>query len=144
MADRRSWAQESVLTPDTDRDSDPWWEAVTAGQLKLPHCLDCGATWFPSTPGCPECGGPRIELTASNGHGQLYSWVVVNRALSPAFSGDTPYTIVAVDLEEGARMVGRLLAGGDEPLRAGEPMSAQIYTAGGVALVGFARPRAAA
>lgn len=131
---------EGVLTPAVDADSDPWWTALTAGQLTLPHCRDCGATWFPATPGCPECGAFHVELVPSSGRGELYSWVVVNRALSPAFARDTPYTIVAVDLSEGARLVGRLLDDGDAPLRAGEPLTAVIYTSRGQTLVGFSRP----
>ena len=130
---------QGVLPPLTDRDSDPWWEALATGQLTLPHCPACGATWFPATPGCPECGEPHVDLMVSTGHGRLYSWVVVNRALSPAFTDDVPYTIVAVDLDEGARMVGRLLTDNNAPLRAGEPLGAQIYTVSGQFLVGFDR-----
>jgi uncharacterized protein len=132
---------DGIQAPITDADSDPWWAALTAGQLTLPHCPDCGATWFPVTPGCPECGATHVELIPSSGHGQLYSWVVVNRALSAAGARDIPYTIVAVDLREGARMVGRLLTVSDTPLRAGEPLSAVIYTVGLQTLVGFAIPR---
>jgi uncharacterized OB-fold protein len=128
-----------VLPPLTDRDSDAWWESLAAGQLTLPHCPSCGATWFPATPGCPECGESHVDFIVSGGHGRLYSWVVVNRALNPAFAHDVPYTIVAVDLDEGARMVGRLRTDDDAPLRAGESLDAQIYTAGGQALVGFDR-----
>ena len=139
MAEAELEAGDGVLPPISDRDSDPWWEALRAGQLKVPRCGDCGATWFPSTPGCPECGGSHVQLVVSSGRGQLYSWVVVNRALNPAFSTDAPYTIVAVDLDDGARMVGRLLTKGAAPLCAGEPLSAVIYTVQGQTLVGFGR-----
>jgi uncharacterized protein len=125
--------------PITDRDSDPWWEALDAGQLTLPHCLDCGATWFPVTPGCPECGGIHVALIASTGRGYLYSWVVINRALGQNSSADIPYTIVAVDTEEGARMFGRLFAPPDQRMRAGEPLSAVIRSVHGQTVVGFER-----
>ena len=125
--------------PITDRDSDPWWAALYAGHLKLPRCLDCGSTWFPVTPGCPECGGIHVELVASTGRGHLYSWVVINRALGQSMSADAPYTIVAVDTEEGARMFGRLFAPSDQPMRAGEPLSAVIRTLHGQTVVGFER-----
>ena len=74
--------------PITDRDSDPWWAALQTGRLMLAHCRACGATWFPPTPGCPECGASDIELTESRGLGHVYSWVVVNRTLSPEFAGE--------------------------------------------------------
>jgi hypothetical protein len=139
MTEQPLEATYGVVPPLTDRDSDPWWEAVRTGQLKLPHCPDCGATWFPATPRCPECGEANVQLIASSGQGHLYSWVVVNRALSPVFAQDAPYTIVAVDLDDGARMVGRLLGEGDAPLRAGEPLHAAIYKVQGQSLVGFRR-----
>jgi uncharacterized OB-fold protein len=80
-----------------------------------------------------------VELVASTGRGLLYSWVVVNRALGQIMSADTPYTIVAVDTEEGARMFGRLFGPSDEPMRAGESLSAVIRTVHGQTVVGFER-----
>lgn len=48
-----------------------------------------------------------------SGRGRVYSWVGVQRALTPAFEADVPYTIATVELEEGARAFGRLE--GSEP-----------------------------
>jgi uncharacterized OB-fold protein len=79
-------------------------------------------------------------LTESRGLGHVYSWVVVNRTLSPEFADDTPYVIVAVDLDEGARMVGRLLERADAPIQPGEAVCAVLYTALEQTLVGFRRP----
>ena len=42
------------------------------------------------------------------GRGTVYSWVGVRRALDPAFADDGPYTVAAVDLDEGARIIARL------------------------------------
>jgi uncharacterized OB-fold protein len=43
----------------------------------------------------------------------VYSWVGVQRALTPDFEGEVPYTIATVELDEGARAFGRL--DGSEP-----------------------------
>ncbi|HEY4024819.1 MAG TPA: OB-fold domain-containing protein [Candidatus Dormibacteraeota bacterium] len=127
-----------LVAPGIDADSHAWWAAVAERRLLLPHCLDCGATWFPPTPGCPRCASTSVELVEASGRGRVYSWVVVNRALSPAFADDAPYTVLAVDLEEGARMFGRLVGdAGDPRLGAGAEVRAEFYEAGGQALVGF-------
>jgi uncharacterized OB-fold protein len=128
--------QKGFVRPNTDRDSEPWWAHVAAGRLMLPRCNKCGRRWFPPTPGCPHCGSPEVELAPADPHGTVYSWVVINRALNPAFVEDAPYTIVAVDLKDGARMFGRLFMEGGTIVD-GLPVIAEIYAVNGNHLVGF-------
>lgn len=123
------------IRPWPDADSAAWWSAVDERRLLLPRCRDCGQTWFPPTPGCPRCASTSVELVEASGAGRVYSWVVVHRALSPAFAGDAPYTILAVDLAEGARMFGRLVGPG--PVTARAEVHAVFYEIGGQVLVGF-------
>jgi uncharacterized OB-fold protein len=127
--------QAGFLAPPLDADSRPWWEALAEGRLILPRCLSCGRCWFPPAPGCPNCGAERFEWIEATGRGSIYSWVVIGRALHPAFDADVPYTIVAVDLDEDARIFGRL-GPGVEPA-AGARVRAEIYTVEGRPLLGF-------
>jgi uncharacterized OB-fold protein len=129
--------QVGFVPPAIDEDSRAWWQAVSERRLLLPRCGGCGLTWFPPAPGCPRCGGAGISLREASGRGRIYSWVVVERALDPVFARDVPYTIVAVDLDEGARMVGRLLAPAGAGWCAGTPVRASFYEVEGQALVGF-------
>jgi uncharacterized OB-fold protein len=130
--------QRGFIAPSLDEDSRAWWEALAERRLLLPHCPSCGRTWFPPTPGCPYCGSTSVELLESCGRGYVYSWVIVNRALSPAFAADVPYTILAVDLEEGARIFGRLVGERRGELTAGAEVHAEFYEVEGQVLVGFA------
>jgi uncharacterized OB-fold protein len=59
-------------------------------------------------PGCPHCGATGRDEVEASGGGTIYSWVRVHRAADPALAADVPYTVVAVDLDEGCRMFGRL------------------------------------
>jgi uncharacterized OB-fold protein len=132
--------QTGFLAPSIDTDSQPWWDAVAAHRLVLPRCGTCGRYWFPPTPGCPHCGAPDHELCAVSGRGRLYSWVVVQRALSPSFQADVPYTIALVELEEGARLFGRLFSRINPSARAlvaDAPVQAVFYEVSGQTLVGF-------
>jgi hypothetical protein len=65
----------------------------------------------------------------------VYSWVTVHRALDPVFGDDVPYTVLAVDLDEGPRIFGRLC--GNASPEAGQRVLAVIYAVEGQPLVGF-------
>ena len=56
------------------------------------------------------------------GEGQVYSWVGVQRALTPGLEAEVPYTIATVDLAEGARVFARLV--GAEPTAPGGAVTA--------------------
>jgi hypothetical protein len=63
-------------------------------------------------PGCPNCGSRQFRAVPSSGAGRVYSWIVVHRALAGLGPDDVPRTIAVVELDEGARMIGRLVGGG--------------------------------
>lgn len=129
--------QTGFVAPSIDPDSQPWWDALAAHQLVLPRCARCGRYWFPPTPGCPHCGAPEHALSAVSGRGRVYSWVVVQRALSPSFQADVPYTIALVELAEGARLFGRLFNPADRPVVADGAVQAIFYEVGEQTLLGF-------
>jgi len=94
--------------PDVDADSAPSWAALRAGRVALQRCTACGRVRFPPMPGCPHCGATGFEEVEASGGGTVYSWVRVHRTADERFAADVPYTIAAVDLDEGCRMFGRL------------------------------------
>jgi uncharacterized OB-fold protein len=60
----------------------------------------------------------------ASGEGHVYSWVGVQRALTPRFEAEVPYTIATVELDEGARVFGRLE--GPEPTAPGGAVTASF------------------
>ena len=135
MPEEIDYRQHGFLLPSIDADSQEWWKALLRHELILHRCQECGRASFPPSPGCPYCGSASFTWIEASGRGTVYSWVVVNLALHPAFTEDAPYTIVAVDLEEGPRIFGRLLPG-VEP-SAGMPLRARFYPVNDSVLVGF-------
>jgi uncharacterized OB-fold protein len=131
-----SLPQRGLIVPEVDKDSAAWWAAVAEHRFTLPWCMACQRFFFPPMPTCPHCGSKSVTLCPASGRGRIYSWVVVNRALDHRFVDDAPYTIVAVALDEGARMFGRLVDGEPE---ADAIVSAWLYETQGQALVGFRR-----
>jgi uncharacterized protein len=122
--------------PGLDPDSMPFWTALADGRLLLPHCERCQRSFFPPMPSCPRCGSIAIELRVSMGEGQIYSWVTVHMALDPQFADEVPYSVVAVDLADGGRMLGRFLGDRSE-LIARQHVRLTTYTARNLSLPGF-------
>ena len=143
MDQRWCWSQVDVaaqqigfIPPHVDADSEAWWAEVEADRFALPLCNDCGQRFFPPMPACPYDGSRAVSLSPARQKGVVYSWIVVNRALHPAFTSDVPYVIATVDLADGARMFGRLFTDTGD-VTAGMPVRVRFYTAGGWRLVGF-------
>jgi len=130
------------VPPDRDADSDAWWDAVARHELVLPRCLTCKRFSFPPVKTCRYCLSTHISLEpVTGGTGEIYSWIVVHRALDPAFQADEPYTILAVDMPEGVRIWGRLLdAGAPTP---GARVRVAFYEVQGQSLLGFELAHAA-
>jgi uncharacterized protein len=127
--------QKGFVDVPVDADSAWWWAALAEDRLMLPRCDRCERCFFPPQPTCPYCGSSSWQAIESAGTGQVYSWVVIHTALNPAFAGDVPYTIVAVELDEGVRVLGRLRE--EIELAAGMRLEPYFYEAGGRKMLGF-------
>ncbi|WP_329436499.1 MULTISPECIES: Zn-ribbon domain-containing OB-fold protein [unclassified Streptomyces] len=94
----------------TDAESKPFWDAVTRGELLLQRCADCTHAVFPARAVCPHCFGTRLLPHTAAGTGTVHSKTVVHRAFGP-FAQQTPFTIALIDLDEGVRMMSRIVGG---------------------------------
>lgn len=99
--------------PVPDADTAAFWAGLTRGELLLQHCLSCSAVHYYQQGMCRLCGSTHLEHRAASGRGTVHSFSVVHRAPGPAFKDETPYAVLLVALEEGPRMISRLIAGSD-------------------------------
>jgi len=106
------------MTPD----SQPFWDALRARELRLPYCAACGRPHLPPGPVCPFCFDDRLEWRAASGRGTVSSWTVVHKAWFPAFAADIPYNVVQVELEEGPRLTTCVVGLPNDRLRVGLPV----------------------
>src|SRR5690606_20702017 len=84
--------------PTPDRDSRPWWEALSRHELALQRCDAC-ATWrWPARAMCGRCGSFDLTWEPTGGRGAIASWVVNHHSFSAAFA--SPYAVVTVRLDE--------------------------------------------
>jgi uncharacterized OB-fold protein len=94
--------------PVVDSDSQPFWEGLTKNELMIQQCEDCKKHIFYPRFLCPNCFSEQVTWTKASGHGQIYSYTVVHRAFGP-FAEQTPYVVGIVELDEGVRMMTRII-----------------------------------
>lgn len=95
-------------TPVRDGDSTPYWEAADRGELQIQQCASCHAYVFYPRSICPHCFRDDLTWITASGRGHIYSYTVVHRAFGP-FAEETPYVVAIVELEEGVRMLSRVV-----------------------------------
>lgn len=115
--------------------SQPFVDALARGELAYQCCAQCGAAQKLARLACSACGSARLDWKASRGNGTVYAVAVVSRAPSDVFRPLAPYTLVLVDLDEGARRMGHADAG----IAIGERVSAGFFEHAGRTLIRFRR-----
>jgi uncharacterized OB-fold protein len=89
------------------RPGDPWqrpfWEAVERDQLVVQRC-ERGHHQLPGGPACGRCGAAVAWVPAS-GRGTVWSWAVFHQRYFRELEEAIPYSVLVVDLDEGARMI---------------------------------------
>ena len=103
------FAGSAVSMPAPDEDSAAYWAALREHRILLQQCASCGEIRSPRMPGCPQCGSADFSDVDVRGTGSIYSWVVVHRPLGGIPAEQLPRTIVTVELDEGCRLLGRLV-----------------------------------
>lgn len=91
-----------------DSDSRPYWEGLAQGELRIQRCHACSKAVFYPRSICPHCHSDSLSWIVASGKGTIYSYTVVHQAFG-SFAEDVPFTIAIVELEEGIRMMSRIV-----------------------------------
>jgi uncharacterized OB-fold protein len=101
-------------------DSAPFWEACNRGTLLLQHCGECGLRIYHPRRLCPGCGGMQLAWEPGAGTGTVFSFSEVHVSFfGPEWESELPYTVVLIDLDEGPRMLSRLIGEDRSKVRIG-------------------------
>ncbi|WP_205521034.1 Zn-ribbon domain-containing OB-fold protein, partial [Propylenella binzhouense] len=111
---------------------------LAAGQLAIQRCRACARHIFYPRSLCPACGGGELAWVAPAGTGAVYSTTIVRR--KPEQGGD--YNVVLVDLDEGVRMMSRVVGLAPEAVTIGLRVRAEIAREGDAPILLF-RPEEA-
>ncbi len=109
--------------PQPDDVTQPFWDGIAEGRLRLQRCASCGRHVFYPRAVCPHCSSAGLEWVDASGRGTLYSYSVVHRA-PPGF--EAPYAVALVDLAEGVRMMTRLVDVAIDDLAVGQALEVAI------------------
>ncbi len=92
------------------------------GELRFQRCGACGRFRHVPREICAQCGSFEWTWERSGGRGKVFTWTEVVRALHPAFGGEAPYAPVIVEMDEGVRMLSRVLDCPADALAIGMPV----------------------
>lgn len=117
--------EQEVLQPPVPQrtpTSQPFWDGLDAGEVRLQQCAECGDWVFYPRSRCPHCMADALQWKQVSGTGTLYTWTRCDRPTAPHFAGQVPMWIAVVELAEGVRMTTNLVVKADTRLHAGMPM----------------------
>lgn len=112
--------------PLPDPETQPFWDAAAEGVLKVQQCQECANHVFYPRLVCPECLSEALIWKPVSGRARIYSLTVVHRA-APAFRDDLPFVVALVDLEEGPRMMTRILTENPDEPRIGDAVEVEFF-----------------
>ena len=95
--------------PETQPWSEKFWEGTKQGKLLIQFCKDCKSYIFYPRKFCPECWSGNLDWKQASGKAKIYTFSTAYSRGEPKFLDELPYTIAYVDLEEGVRMMTRIV-----------------------------------
>lgn len=90
-------------------DNQPFWDALSEGELRIQRCTACGTLRHPPRPMCAHCRSFEAEWVRMSGHGTVFSYIVTHQPIHPALVDRVPFATVIVELEEGPRLTTNLV-----------------------------------
>ena len=105
--------------PELTDENRPFWDACREGRLSMQKCRACGHIRYPISRVCPNCLSEQTEWVSLSGRGEVMSRMVFHQVYHKAFSGDIPYNVVLVQLDEGPRMFSNVVGVPNDAVQVG-------------------------
>ncbi|MFE1084524.1 MULTISPECIES: Zn-ribbon domain-containing OB-fold protein [Brevibacterium] len=101
----------------------PFWDSANDGQMLIQHCSDCGHQQHYPRNLCTTCWSEDLNWISASGRGVVWTFTVVEKPGHPAWAAEVPYVIALVELEEGPRLMARILDCAPADVRVGLPVT---------------------
>ncbi|OGT79054.1 MAG: hypothetical protein A3J35_05910 [Gammaproteobacteria bacterium RIFCSPLOWO2_02_FULL_52_10] len=108
-------------------------QALKSGEFHIQKCTSCGKHVYYPRVLCNHCNSPQLVWVKASGKGIIYSTSIVRQ--KPEHGSD--YNVTLVDLEEGPRMMTRIIDIAPEEIRIGMPVQGVVGDVDGQPAVVF-------
>lgn len=119
-----------IPTETPDSAERQYFDCLSKGLFMLPHCLECGRHHFYPRVLCPHCGADSLEWVPASGKGVVYATTTVRSKASV-------HNVCLVDLEEGPRLMSRVVDIDSMAVQIGLPVRARVDEVDGKPLLVF-------
>ncbi len=110
-----------AILPTPSAESAPFWAGCDQGELRLQRCARGGHLFYYPRLFCPHCGDRDLRWEVCSGSGTVFSHTHVQVSFyGPKWASQLPYTPILVDLDEGPRMMSRLVGPDRDTVRIGD------------------------
>jgi uncharacterized OB-fold protein len=108
--------------PTIEDESRPFWDAARERRFLIARCTACRHAHHYPRPFCPFCWSEEVKWENASGRATLYTYSTVYMNDLFPFKEKLPYIAAVVDLDEGPRVMTRLVAVREPDLRIGMPL----------------------
>ena len=116
-----------AIPPQPTKASAPYWEGCNRGELLLAKCNDCTRPFYYPRILCPHCGSQNLGWLKASGTGTVWSFTHVHVSFyGKRWESQLPYTPVLIDLDEGVRMMSRLVGEGRDNVKIGDKVKVEF------------------
>lgn len=109
------FAELRVAPPTPSGESQPFWDAIEEGRLRVQRCAACGTVQGHPRRRCLHCWTDALEWTDATGTATVVTHSLVHRPGQQPWAAVAPYYVALVRLDEGAVMLTHLLTTGATP-----------------------------
>lgn len=132
------FSQLQVPGPTVTQLTQPFWDGVTKGALRIQHCSTCAKYVFYPRPLCPYCWHNTLVWQNVSGRATLKSFSEIWKPGHPNWGAMAPYLVGLVHLSEGPTMMSHILAE-DNDVTVGDELVFKPVDVGGTMLPLFCK-----
>ncbi len=123
--------------PEVQPWSEKFWEGTKQGKFLIQTCGDCKANIFYPRKYCPECWSGNLGWIEAIGKGKIYTFSTAFSMVEPRFMDELPYTLAYIDLDEGIRVMSRIVECDPNDIKIGMPVEVTFFQRGDFSLPYF-------
>ena len=131
----------TIKAPALNIGDEIYYDAASQGRLLVKQCADCKKYHHYPRALCPFCFSDKTEWKEAKGTGTIYSFSHVHLALGgyKSWEAEVPFTLVQIQLDEGPRMLSRLVGKAEESVKIGDRVTVAFTEREGETLPYFRR-----